>query len=198
MVFPVTVPSRATSRPTTTQACIRSRIWCRSPTPKTGYMQNCNISPEHLMKESPLVPAKYALQPYLYNADPGPAHQRGRMVLELLHADDSVTLEDAIDIAFSTHVWAARPMASATSAGLEASRLPRKSRATPARCTSGSKSWNGKSDPNSQGGSVPLRFQEGTRRSRRGRRSPQRPDRCPIAGRLRKGSRVPSRSAARI
>ncbi len=36
--------------------------------PPQGYMQNCNISPFTLFKDSPLTPEKYAEHPYLYNA----------------------------------------------------------------------------------------------------------------------------------
>ncbi|MBL9124378.1 MAG: penicillin acylase family protein [Planctomycetaceae bacterium] len=118
--------------------------------PATGYMQNCNISPAHLMKESPLVPEKYARQPYLYNADPGPAHQRGRMVLELLHADDSVTLEDAFEIAFSTHVWAADQWQARLRKAWEQATAEQKS-GDAAEMYERIQKWNRKSDPDSQG-----------------------------------------------
>ena len=118
--------------------------------PESGYMQNCNISPEHLMKESPLVPAKFARQPYLYNHEEGPAHQRGRSVLELLHADDSVTLEDAMDIAFSTHVWAADQWQARLAQAWKQATPAQKS-GDAGRMFERIKSWNGKSDPNSQG-----------------------------------------------
>ncbi len=75
--------------------------------PPQGYMQNCNVSPYAMMKDSPLVPEKYAEHPYLYNADKAPPHQRGAMVLELLDAARNVTAEQAMDIAFSTEVYGA-------------------------------------------------------------------------------------------
>jgi acyl-homoserine lactone acylase PvdQ len=75
--------------------------------PPQGYMQNCNISPEWLMKESSLLPASYRDSFYLYNHEPGPAHQRAQMVLHLLADDESVNTEEAIEIAFSTQVWGA-------------------------------------------------------------------------------------------
>lgn len=75
--------------------------------PPQGYMQNCNISPFGLMKDSPLAPEKYAHAPYLYNDSKRPNHQRAQMVVELLHADDKVTLEKAIDVAFSPMVYQA-------------------------------------------------------------------------------------------
>jgi len=75
--------------------------------PPQGYMQNCNISPWIMMKDSPLVPEKYALHPYLYNAGRTPAHQRAAMVLDLLASAKDVTADQARAIAFSTEVYEA-------------------------------------------------------------------------------------------
>jgi len=73
--------------------------------PPQGYMQNCNISPRVMMKDSPLVPEKYAAHSYLYNAGRTPAHQRAAMTLEQLAAAKDVTVEQALGIAFSTEVY---------------------------------------------------------------------------------------------
>ncbi len=75
--------------------------------PPQGYMQNCNVSPWWMMKDSPLGPEKYAAHPYLYNADRKPAHQRATMVLQELDAAKDVSIEKAMDIAFSTEVYGA-------------------------------------------------------------------------------------------
>ena len=75
--------------------------------PPQGYMQNCNISPWVMMRDSPLVPEKFAAHPYLYNADRTPAHQRAATVLDELAAAKDVTIEKAMDIAFSTKVYEA-------------------------------------------------------------------------------------------
>jgi acyl-homoserine-lactone acylase len=75
--------------------------------PPQGYMQNCNVSPEWLMKDSPLTPEKYRDRFYLYNAPPGPPHQRAAMLLELLDSVRRVTAEEAIDLAFSPAVYKA-------------------------------------------------------------------------------------------
>jgi acyl-homoserine-lactone acylase len=80
--------------------------------PWQGYMQNCNISPEFMMKSCPMVPARYKDRPYLYNPDSA-LHQRAEMVLNLLHGDSRVTVEDAVGIALSPQVskadlWQAR------------------------------------------------------------------------------------------
>ena len=74
--------------------------------PPSGYMHNCNVTPCAMMKNSPLVPDKYAAHPYLYNADcKMPRHQRAEMMTDLLDAANKVTLEQAIDIAFNPQVY---------------------------------------------------------------------------------------------
>ncbi|MEK6287536.1 MAG: penicillin acylase family protein [Acidobacteriota bacterium] len=74
--------------------------------PPSGYMHNCNVSPFGMMKDSPLVPEKYAANPYIYNATKtAPRHQRAEMMTDLLDAAKKVTLEQAIDIAFNPQVY---------------------------------------------------------------------------------------------
>src|SRR5574340_792293 len=75
--------------------------------PPQGYMQNCNVSPFAMMKNSPLAPEKWAEHPYLYNAGRVTGHQRAAMMVELLDAAQGVTDEQAIDIAFSPQVYKA-------------------------------------------------------------------------------------------
>jgi acyl-homoserine lactone acylase PvdQ len=76
--------------------------------PPQGYMHNCNVTPCAMMKDSPMVAEKYSAYPYIYNATCGrPRHQRGEMMTELLDAATKVTLEQAIDIAFSPQVYRA-------------------------------------------------------------------------------------------
>jgi acyl-homoserine lactone acylase PvdQ len=73
--------------------------------PPQGYMQNCNVSPFAMMKNSPLAPEEYAAHPYLYNDGRTPPHQRAAMMVDLLDAAHDVTAEQAIGIAFSPQVW---------------------------------------------------------------------------------------------
>jgi penicillin amidase len=74
--------------------------------PPSGYMHNCNVSPFGMMKDSPLTPEKYATNPYIYNATKtAPRHQRAEMMTDLLEAANKVTLDQAIDIAFSPQVY---------------------------------------------------------------------------------------------
>jgi acyl-homoserine-lactone acylase len=64
--------------------------------PAKGYMQNCNISPANMIVDSPLTPEKYP--PYIYNVSWDQNNPRGRRTIELLEADRSITLEDAMNI----------------------------------------------------------------------------------------------------
>jgi acyl-homoserine lactone acylase PvdQ len=73
--------------------------------PPQGYMQNCNVSPFAMMKNSPLVPEEYAAHPYLYNDGRTPPHQRAAMMVDLLDAAHDVTADQAIGIALSPQVW---------------------------------------------------------------------------------------------
>ncbi len=73
--------------------------------PPQGYMQNCNVSPFAMMKDSPLVPEKWSAHPYLYNDGRRAPHQRAAMMVDLLDAAHDVTPEQMIGIAFNPQVW---------------------------------------------------------------------------------------------
>ena len=73
--------------------------------PPQGYMQNNNVSPWAMMKESPLAPENYPA--YIYNAGRTPPHQRAAMTLEQLDADARVSKADALRMAMSTEVYGA-------------------------------------------------------------------------------------------
>jgi acyl-homoserine lactone acylase PvdQ len=122
----------------------------QSQNPWQGYMQNCNVSPEHMMRWSPMVPARYADRPYLYNADL-PLHQRAAMVRELLHGQTKVTVADAIRIALSTQVynadrWQAKLVAAWKKAGAKAKKNP-----DLARLVDLIVRWNRRADADSRG-----------------------------------------------
>lgn len=79
--------------------------------PPQGYMQNCNIPPDAMMVDSPfrVDPAR----PYLF-ADlshsatrDGWSNTRGARAVELLSADDSVTIEEALAYAVDAKVYGA-------------------------------------------------------------------------------------------
>jgi len=73
--------------------------------PPQGYMQNCNVSPFAMMKNSPLGPEEWAAHPYLYNDFRRPPHQRAAMMVDLLDASHNVTADEMMGIAFSPQVW---------------------------------------------------------------------------------------------
>ncbi|MEX2287200.1 MAG: penicillin acylase family protein, partial [Planctomycetaceae bacterium] len=83
--------------------------------PPQGYMQNCNVSPQFMMKDSPFQPQKWNERPYLFNGFTGdtqnrgdnPLHQRAAMCLELLDKADKLTVEQAMSIAHSYDVYGA-------------------------------------------------------------------------------------------
>jgi acyl-homoserine-lactone acylase len=80
--------------------------------PPQGYMQNCNVSPQFMMKNSPLQPL--SKRAYLFNGFTSldkrydnPLHQRAAMCVELLQNARHMTIEDAIEIATSPAVYGA-------------------------------------------------------------------------------------------
>ena len=69
--------------------------------PKQGYMQNCNISPENMMVNSPMTPDKY--KKYIYNVSWDFDNPRGQRTVQFLENDDSITKEDAIALCVDVH-----------------------------------------------------------------------------------------------
>ena len=110
---PVRAPGTDPSRPI--PGCFSTNDWrgihpfadlVQIENPPQGYMQNCNVTPFGMMKDSPLTPEQYARFPYLYNATRNsPRHQRAEMAVELLDAAHDLTVEKAIALAFNTQVY---------------------------------------------------------------------------------------------
>jgi acyl-homoserine-lactone acylase len=82
--------------------------------PKTGYLQNCNVSPQFMAKDLGLDSATYSKEPWLLNGFQGitkaydnPLHQRAAMCVNLLDANKSLSIDDAIEIAMSPAVYGA-------------------------------------------------------------------------------------------
>ena len=96
--------------------------------PPQGYMQNCNVSPQFLMKDCPLKPVarrgptcSTASTSFdkLDQAYDNPLHQRAAMCVDLLHDTKKMTVEDAIEIALSPAVYGADAWQAAAAQGLE-------------------------------------------------------------------------------
>lgn len=71
--------------------------------PAQGYMQNCNISPDVMMVNSPMTPEKKKI--YMFNQPAGRTHQRAARMVEILQEDSSVTPEEAIAISLDNHCY---------------------------------------------------------------------------------------------
>ena len=112
--------------------------------PPQGYMQNCNIAPAFMMKDSPFSSAKYQGPAYLYDENEN-LHQRAAMVLDLLHGNPRMDNKTATAIALSTQVYKARRWQD---------RLKKAGKPQPAplaRFYDQIVNWNGRSDPDSVG-----------------------------------------------
>ncbi len=82
--------------------------------PPQGYMQNCNVSPQFMVRGNLIDPAAWKNRPDLFNGywsleqrSDNPLHQRAAMVLELLAGATSMTIEQATGIAESPAVYGA-------------------------------------------------------------------------------------------
>jgi acyl-homoserine lactone acylase PvdQ len=165
---PVRAPGTDPSRPI--RGCYSTNEWrgihplsdlVQIENPPQGYMQNCNVTPFGMMKDSPLTPEKYAAHPYLYNATrKAPLHQRAQMVTELLDAAHDVTLDAAIGIAFNPQVyhaerWQARLKAAWTNAPESARQ------GDAAEVYSLVQQWNRRSDADSEGALAYYAFKKG-------------------------------------
>ncbi len=77
--------------------------------PPQGYMQNCNIPPDSMMVNSPFKLSETI--PYLWSdlgyGDPrdGWTNPRGARAVQLLQANDSVTIDDALAYAVDVHPY---------------------------------------------------------------------------------------------
>ena len=126
--------------------------------PSNGYMHNCNVTPFAMMKDSPLVPDKYTT--YIYNASrTAPRHQRAEMMTELLDTTNKVTVDDAINIAFSpqvyhSEIWQARLKTAWSKAGNAAS-------GDAAEVFDLIQKWNRRSDAESEGALAYYAFKKG-------------------------------------
>src|SRR5215471_2393153 len=134
--------------------------------PPSGYMHNCNVTPFGMMKDSPLTPEKYAERPYLYNASrEAPRHQRAYMMTDLLDAADKVTLDQAMDIAFSPQVWHAELWQARLKAAW--GKAPESARSADATAVYDLiQKWNRRSDADSEGALAFYAFKKGLGKSR--------------------------------
>lgn len=117
--------------------------------PSCGYMQNCNVPPVHMMRNAPLTPES-AKRPYLYFGHGRPSHQRAETVNEILHNDDSLTLDEAMDLAFCTHILDAEKWQERLATAWKAAGDGMKA-GDEAKVYANIKEWNHRADPDSVG-----------------------------------------------
>lgn len=87
--------------------------------PPQGYFQNCNVSPESMMVGSPMTPDKY--KDYIFNVSWDRTSPRGERLRQLLDADDSITIEEALDYTLDIYDLLSKPWQDAlrAAAGVE-------------------------------------------------------------------------------
>ncbi len=80
--------------------------------PKCGWMQNCNVSPRVMFRDSPLTEDKYKsylyMEPQVMGIKYG-LHQRAAMTFHQLDKVQNATLQDVLEIALSPEVYGAKP-----------------------------------------------------------------------------------------
>jgi acyl-homoserine lactone acylase PvdQ len=125
--------------------------------PWQGYMQNCNVAPEHMMRFCPLTPARFADRLYLYNPRDNPLHQRAAMTREQLHANSHVTVADAKEIALSPQVYNADVWQARLAAAWEKADVEVKTDAKTTKVCESILRWNRRADAESVG-AIAYRF----------------------------------------
>jgi len=131
--------------------------------PVSGYMQNCNIGPDTMMRNCPIRPADYP--EYVYGDDAGRTNSRSRRAVELLDAANRLTTEAALAIVNDTHadgaeVWQ-RAVAEAAKTYADQPRV--KELAPVLEIVA---KWNGHMDQESPGATLHRIFWESLRRRR--------------------------------
>ncbi len=80
--------------------------------PKCGWMQNCNVSPRVMFRDSPLTEDKYKsyiyMEPQVMGIKYG-LHQRAAMAFVHLDKVQNATIEDVFEIALSPEVYGVKP-----------------------------------------------------------------------------------------
>ncbi len=109
--------------------------------PPQGYFQNCNVSPAVMMRDSPMTADKY--KPYIYNVSWDQNSPRGRRLVELLDADDSITKEDAMAYMLNVYDIMTKPWQAALKAAVDAVGAEKMNDPKFAKAVNGILEWNG-------------------------------------------------------
>lgn len=113
--------------------------------PPQGYMQNCNIDPVNMMRNSPFTPGKY--RDYIYNVSWDTENPRSMRIRALLDADDSVTRDEAIAYTMDVYDVHARRWQEELKRAFDAAGEERQSDAKLAAAVKTVLDWNGRFTP---------------------------------------------------
>lgn len=124
--------------------------------PPQGFMQNCNISPENMMPDSPFQEERYL--PHIFNVGDWEINNpRGIRTRELLDNNESVTRDDAISIALDVYDILAEPWQNELRSAINATGDELMKDARFAGAVSAILDWNGEFTPE-QTATVLLKF----------------------------------------
>jgi acyl-homoserine lactone acylase PvdQ len=117
--------------------------------PPQGYMQNCNIAPDVMMIGSPMTPDRKAA--YLFGERGGSTTLRGARAVQLLAADDSVTIDEAQAYALDTGCYGFERWLAALVAADRTAGAGQKNNADYQTLLRSLAAWNGHADADSVG-----------------------------------------------
>ncbi len=117
--------------------------------PPQGYMQNCNISPFAMIKNSPMRLKDYPA--YVYGMGEDPPHQRAAMVLEVLDASKKMSVEDGLALAMNVQIFNADKWQARLKKAYKTARSYLGGDANAEKLYQAIIAWDGKSTPDSVG-----------------------------------------------
>lgn len=122
--------------------------------PECGWMQNCNVAPRVMCKNSPMTPEKY--KPYIYMDTVASGirygnHQRAAQMFDELDAAKDVTIEDWIEITLSINAYGVGPWQARLKAAWEAADSAMKENSDLAAYAKSIIEWNGRVEKDSAG-----------------------------------------------
>ena len=128
--------------------------------PACGWMQNCNVSPRVMFRDSPLTPDKYKSYIYMEPKHQGVAyglHQRAHMAYDLLDAVSRAGIEDVFEIALSPQVYGVRPWQERLRKAWDSADSAAKADKKLCSFVEAILAWNGRAEKNSTG-VLPYRY----------------------------------------
>jgi acyl-homoserine lactone acylase PvdQ len=128
--------------------------------PACGWMQNCNVSPRVMFRDSPLVPDKYKSYLYMEPMRKGFAyglHQRAHMAYDLLDGVTRAEIEQVFEIALSPQVYGVRPWQERLRKAWDGADPATRADEKLARFVEAILAWNGRAERDSTG-VLPYRY----------------------------------------